>query len=146
MAVRQMTGYDWSSLYTLYIMYFMMERSVWRRIYTHYDFYNSSVYSVLCLYLLFSSFPLCLWLALLSSLLPLLLFGLSYVCNFYLFYNSCILLTSSFFGSCRGAASRFMMNTVGIMKRPRGCCWSLTRSGVFGHVYWWEGALHAHIK
>lgn len=50
----------------------------------------------------------------------------------------CILPTLSFSGFCRGAASRFMMSTAGIMRRRRGCCWSSIRSGACGHVYWWE--------
>lgn len=59
-------------------------------------------------------------------------------------YFSCILLTLSFSGYCRGAVSRFMMNTVEIMRRPRGCCWSSIRSGASGHVYWWEGTINTH--
>lgn len=40
--------------------------------------------------------------------------------------------------SCREAVFRFMTSTVGIMRRPRGCCWSSIRSGVSEHAYWWE--------
>lgn len=40
---------------------------------------------------------------------------------------------------CRGAASRFMMNTAGITRRPRDYCWSWIRLGASAHVYWWVG-------
>lgn len=42
--------------HTIYIMYFMMERRVWRSIHTHYESYNSHVCSVVCFCLLFSHF------------------------------------------------------------------------------------------
>lgn len=46
--------------------------------------------------------------------------------------------TLTFSGSCRGAVFRFMTNTAGTTRRPRGCCWSSIRSEMSGHVYWWE--------
>lgn len=104
--------------------------SSWRRACGEVYAVYPSLKSYLLLFFFISLVGIC------CSLLPMLFFSY-FTSVIYCFYTSCILLTS-LSGSCRGAVSRFMMNTVGIMKKPSGCCWSLIRAGVFGHVYWWE--------
>ncbi|MEQ2307983.1 hypothetical protein AMECASPLE_023592, partial [Ameca splendens] len=61
--------------------------------------------------------------------------------TFSRWWRSCCSLTltltmKSAAASCTlGAVSRFTMNTAGIMRRPRGCCWSSTRQGASEHAY-----------
>lgn len=134
-------------------------RRVWIRIHAHYEYYNSHAafqsdfdfYSVIFVYPFRQYFCLVrrpVWLNLLLDtffslgIYHSLSFPLTVICSLY---SSHILLTCLLSDSCREVVSRYMTSTAGITRRPRGCCWSSIRSGVFGHVYWWGLAVNVHV-